>query len=175
MWRTLSSGQVGNVKHWGTMNLDEDRLAQLCDIGPPYVNEISLPDNGMLPKVLAEFAKVKGILLWAGGDGAGCGEFDPLRMELMPDPLPAAELHNLLNEFQPTLSKLLPSAQKAPLIPVAQDGKSYSDAQPSVSVQWVLMVGSLLLCTAHHPQYNVVSRTRNIVKDKGYIISAAFA
>lgn len=64
------------------------------------------------------------------------------------DPLPSAELHNLLQEFQPVAASLAPSVDVTALsglIPLSADGSSYdADAQPGVSVDWVLTVGDPL-------------------------------
>lgn len=64
------------------------------------------------------------------------------------DPLPSAELHNLLQEFQPVAASLAPSVDVSALsglIPLSADGSSYdADAQPGVSVDWVLTVGDPL-------------------------------
>jgi hypothetical protein len=85
-------------------------------------------------------------------------------LPLTPEPLPSADLHNLLSEFAPKLATLAPGANTAPLaqlIAVTPAGE-YEGAAPGVRVRWVV-------------SYTLVSRTRNIVKDKGFIVAADFA
>lgn len=65
--------------------------------------------------------------------------------ELTPDPLPSAELHNLLQEFRPKLAALLPGSipsSISSLIVPSQDGQRFDDrTQPGVRVDWILNVG----------------------------------
>jgi hypothetical protein len=62
--------------------------------------------------------------------------------------LPAAELHNLLQEFSSPLSALLgstPSSEPSPLsqlIPLRDDMLKYETVPPGVAVRWVLGVSS---------------------------------
>lgn len=62
--------------------------------------------------------------------------------------LPAAELHNLLQEFSSPLSTLLgsgPSSEPSPLsklIPLREDMLKYETVPPGVAVRWVLGVSS---------------------------------
>lgn len=74
---------------------------------------------------------------------------------IVSDPLPDAELHNLLQEFASPLS--LKSISD--LIPLRADQLKYdlaspSSVQPGVQVKWVL-------------GYTVLSKARNVVKDRG--------
>ncbi|WWD18217.1 hypothetical protein CI109_102667 [Kwoniella shandongensis] len=119
------------------------------------VNALDTPDCHHLPKEYTGYARENGIELWAGSLGEGS------------DPLPSAHLHNLLQEFVPALGAIgqpQPSLQKlGKLIPVREDGSKFDDQRETgVEVRWVL-------------SYTLVSKTRNVVKDKGYIIAADFA
>lgn len=72
------------------------------------------------------------------------------------DPLPDAELHNLLQEFSSPLNL---SSALSNLIPLRADQLKYdlassTAAQPGVQVKWVL-------------GYTVLSKARNVVKDRG--------
>lgn len=64
------------------------------------------------------------------------------------DLLPAAELHNLLQEFSTPLSNLLgstSSSEPSPLsklIPLREDMLKYETVPPGVAVRWVLGVSS---------------------------------
>ncbi|BEJ18181.1 hypothetical protein CspHIS471_0704580 [Cutaneotrichosporon sp. HIS471] len=154
VWNTIwcALGGIGgaSVAKWGTIGLDAEQLSKLD--GKPVVNEINVTDCATLPKEFTAFARERGMHLWASGGGAG------------PEPLPSADLHNLLSEFQPKLAALAPSANTEPLaqlIPVTPEGV-YENAVPGVRVRWVVT-------------YTLVSRTRNIVKDKGFIVAADFA
>jgi hypothetical protein len=69
------------------------------------------------------------------------------------DPLPSAELHNILQEF----ASHLPSQSTQPLsklIPLDAEGKWDKQAESAVTVKWIL-------------GYTVVSSSRNVVEDKG--------
>jgi hypothetical protein len=61
------------------------------------------------------------------------------------DPLPAADLHNLLQEFQPVVAELAPSANTSALLsPIGcQDDAFDASAKTGVSVNWVLSVSKL--------------------------------
>ncbi|CAK9782255.1 hypothetical protein CC85DRAFT_325376 [Cutaneotrichosporon oleaginosum] len=150
VWESLGGIRGATVAKWGTIGLDADQLSKLSST--PAVNELNVTDCATLPKEYTAFAKEKGIQLWASGGGAG------------PEPLPSADLHNLLSEFQPKLAALAPGARTAPLaqlVAVTPEG-TYEAAAPGVRVRWVV-------------SYTLVSRSRNIVKDKGYIVAADFA
>ncbi|WOO85725.1 uncharacterized protein LOC62_07G009218 [Vanrija pseudolonga] len=153
-WKTITSGEIKDVKNWGTLNLLEPILAELVTIKAPVANELNTTDCYTLPQDYTAFASSHRIQLWASGGGAG------------PDPLPAADLHNLLHEFKSVLGGLVPAKSTPALssiIPVAADGSSFcGQAKPDVAVDWVVT-------------YTLLSRTRNIVKDKGYIVSAESA
>lgn len=58
------------------------------------------------------------------------------------DPLPSAELHNLLHEFRGKLSALgCPSSSLSTRIELSEDSQSYEDcAKSGVQVDWVLSV-----------------------------------
>ncbi|KAL1405189.1 hypothetical protein Q8F55_008814 [Vanrija albida] len=153
-WKTITSGGTKNIKSWGTLNLLEPILAELVAVKAPVANELNTTDCYTLPKEYTAFASSHGIQLWASGGGAGA------------NPLPAADLHNLLHEFKSVLGGLVP-ASSAPtlssIIPLAADGSSFVEQpKPAVAVDWVVT-------------YTLLSRTRNIVKDKGYIVSAESA
>ncbi|WWC88202.1 uncharacterized protein L201_003107 [Kwoniella dendrophila CBS 6074] len=117
------------------------------------VNALDTPDCHHLPKEYTNYAKENGIELWAGGGGEGS------------DPLPSNHLHNLLQEFSSKISDLtnekINSLQNQ--IPLREDGLKFDSekVKSSVDVKWVL-------------SYTLVSKTRNVVKDKGYIVSANF-
>jgi hypothetical protein len=71
------------------------------------------------------------------------------------DPLPSAELHNILQEF----ASHLPSQSKQPLtqlVPLDTDGKWDDRAAKAVDIIWVL-------------GYTLVSSSRNVVEDKGSV------
>ncbi|GFZ43377.1 hypothetical protein JCM24511_01097 [Saitozyma sp. JCM 24511] len=138
-----------HVKDLGTLYFPLALLKRTVDSGaPPSINALDTPDCHHLPKEYTEFAKSAGVELWAGGGGEGA--------EL----LPAAELHNLLQEFSSPLSTLLgsgPSSEPSPLsklIPLREDMLKYETVPPGVAVRWVL-------------GYTVVSKARHLVQDKG--------
>jgi len=99
------------------------------------------------------------------------------RADRYPDPLPVADLHNLLQEFALNLS----DAEGQPyftndhvltrLIPLRADGLKYDgEAEHGASVRWVLGVSRTVLGMgdlADGVQYTLHSKTRNVVKDKG--------
>lgn len=69
------------------------------------------------------------------------------------DPLPSAELHNILQEF----TSHLPDQDGKPLsqlIPLNKQGQWEASARRGVAVKWVM-------------GYTVVSSSRNVVEDKG--------
>lgn len=69
------------------------------------------------------------------------------------DPLPSAELHNILQEF----ATHLPTQAKQPLaqlVPLDAEGKWDDKAPKAVDIKWVL-------------GYTLVSSSRNVVEDKG--------
>ncbi|KAI9634485.1 uncharacterized protein MKK02DRAFT_28223 [Dioszegia hungarica] len=140
------------VKRLGTMYLPLGVLQRLTTgngkVQKPEINMLDTPDCHHLPKEYSGFAKEHAVELWAGGGGEGA------------DPLPDAELHNLLQEFASPLG--LKSISD--LIPLRADQLKYdlaspSSVQPGVQVKWVL-------------GYTVLSKARNVVKDRGYVISA---
>ncbi|KAI5454670.1 hypothetical protein NCC49_003561 [Naganishia albida] len=117
----------------------------------PAVNCMDTPDCHWLPEDLLNYAKDNGIELWAGGGGEGS------------DPLPSAHLHNTLQEF---ITKLPSGLFKAgtsldQLVPLDDESRAAEPERTAgVEVEWVL-------------GYTVISKSRNIVQDKGYIIAAA--
>jgi len=72
----VTGEEFKNVKHWGTLCLGQSTLGALCEVRPPYVNELDVRDCETLPKEYIAFAASKGIQLWASGGGAGCGTCD---------------------------------------------------------------------------------------------------
>jgi len=74
------------------------------------------------------------------------------------DPLPSKHLHNTLAEFVPQFPpEFLPAGSNlGTVVPFEGEG---ADQPLGVDVEWVIA-------------YTVVSRTRNVVRDKGYMISA---
>ncbi|KAK8865606.1 hypothetical protein IAR55_000750 [Kwoniella newhampshirensis] len=120
------------------------------------VNALDTPDCHHLPKEYTQYAREHGVELWAGGGGEGS------------DPLPSAHLHNLLQEFVPALKTVGRPPKSVDrlerLIPVRADGLKFETEQveKGLEVRWVL-------------SYTLVSKTRNVVKDKGYIIAADLA
>jgi hypothetical protein len=105
----------------------------------------------------------------------------------MADPLPDADLHNLLNEFVhliPTSSGTSNGVSEgangasstgplSKVIPLRDDELKYDEAQKrGVAVRWVLSVSRK---AAHRLaeltlQYTLVSKSRNVLKDKGYVV-----
>jgi hypothetical protein len=154
VWMTVVSGQFDNVKHWGTLNLRQPMLAALSEVRAPFVNELDVRDCETLPTEYLSFASSKGIQLWASGGGFGFGTFIRGRSSSnLADPLPSAELHNLLQEFQPKLADILPksAAQSiSALISPSQNGVHYDDNQkPAVQVCSVLSVSTYDQKSAH--------------------------
>ncbi|KIS01706.1 hypothetical protein L804_01585 [Cryptococcus deuterogattii 2001/935-1] len=121
--------------------------------GRVKVNALDTPDCHHLPKEYTEYARKNGVELWAGGGGEGS------------DPVPSAHLQNVLQEFLPAIRKIIPEEQVKELnkldnsIPLRQDGLKFEDVETGVQVRWVLC-------------YTALSTSRNVVKDKGYIIAA---
>ncbi|WWC96638.1 hypothetical protein V866_003510 [Kwoniella sp. B9012] len=115
------------------------------------VNALDTPDCHHLPKEYTGYARGEGVELWAGGGGEGS------------DPLPSPHLHNLLQEFSSKMSGLtggtIDSNLLGKLIGVVGDGLKFEEKRAAVDVRWVL-------------SYTLVSKTRNVVKDKGYIVAA---
>nr|XP_018265042.1 uncharacterized protein I303_03224 [Kwoniella dejecticola CBS 10117]OBR87200.1 hypothetical protein I303_03224 [Kwoniella dejecticola CBS 10117] len=143
------------VKHQGDILGEQTKLGSLYftldllkELGQGVqVNALDTPDCHHLPKEYTSYAREAGVQLWAGGGGEGS------------DPLPTAHLHNLLQEFSGNLSDLTDGEVKSPAlgqpIGVRADGlKFQEDAEKGVEVKWVL-------------SYTLVSKTRNVVKDKG--------
>lgn len=116
----------------------------------PAVNSLTTPDCHSLPQDLQDYAQANGIELWAGSAGEGS------------DPLPSAHLHNTLQEFVEHLpGHLMPnSSSLRTIVNVEQNLKGDSSDRLGVEVEWVL-------------GYTVISKTRNVVEDKGFIISAS--
>ncbi|WVQ71320.1 hypothetical protein IAR50_000848 [Cryptococcus sp. DSM 104548] len=126
-------------------------------------NVLDTPDCHHLPGEYVGYAKKRGVELWAGGGREGS------------DPLPSAHLQNTLHEFLPLLrsSPALPAEARQLLnakldkqVPVTEDGLAFREegeggVEKGVEVRWVL-------------SYTVISKTRNVVEDKGYIIAADF-
>lgn len=116
------------------------------NVRPPAVNSINTPDCQRLSPDLQTYAREKGIELWAGGSGEGS------------DPLPSVHLHNTLQEFVDHMPpELVPegsSLGKLAVINPRVEGGTRDKL--GVNVEWVL-------------GYTVVSRTRNVVEDKGWV------
>nr|XP_019007619.1 uncharacterized protein I206_07634 [Kwoniella pini CBS 10737]OCF46400.1 hypothetical protein I206_07634 [Kwoniella pini CBS 10737] len=111
------------------------------------INSLDTPDCHHLPKEYTNFAKENKIQLWAGGGGEGS------------DPLPSIHLHNLLQEFSIKLNDLtngeFNNSSLENLINLREDGLKFQEnVEKAVQVKWVL-------------SYTLVSKTRNVVKDKG--------
>ncbi|WVQ85713.1 hypothetical protein IAT38_007879 [Cryptococcus sp. DSM 104549] len=122
--------------------------------GRVRVNALDTPDCHHLPKDYTGYAREHGVALWAGGGGEGS------------DPLPAEHLQNILQEFIPVLGQAAPELagkleKLDKQIPVRADGLKFEEGQAGVEVRWVL-------------SYTVLSRPRNVVEDKGYIVAADF-
>ncbi|ODO07615.1 hypothetical protein L198_01196 [Cryptococcus wingfieldii CBS 7118] len=123
-------------------------------------NVLDTPDCHHLPGEYAGYAREKGVQLWAGGGREGS------------DPIPSPHLQNSLHEFLPLLrsSPLLPIEARQLLsnkkldkqVAVTEDGLGFVESgEGGVEVRWAL-------------SYTVISKTRNVVEDKGYIIAADF-
>lgn len=196
VWELLRQNVDGKkVKEIGTLYLPLNVLRDLSESSrAPKVNSLDTPDCHSLPKEYTGFAKERGIQLWAGGGGEGSGTLAFLRTLShtctstdSPDPLPDADLHNLLNEFVAVLPLTKVAGHGAnrvngnataeesqPLsepIPLREDGLKYDEsAKRGVAVRWVLGVCPSfrlhLGCSAHN-QYTLVSKSRNVLKDKG--------
>lgn len=141
VWKAVTGGSMC-VKQWGTIGLTEEQLSEISNVRAPVVNELNVTDCTTLPKDYTTFAKSKGIHLWASGGAAGPGECCRV-IRLTSEPLPAADLHNLLQEFRPKIAALAPSVNTAglsQLIAVLPDGESYEPSAPGVKVRWVLSV-----------------------------------
>ncbi|KAJ9108876.1 hypothetical protein QFC21_000196 [Naganishia friedmannii] len=143
----------------GSANPNGNGTAQANSAGKrtlPAVNCMNTPDCHWLPEELLQYAREQGIELWAGGAGESC------------DPLPSVHLHNTMQEFiskfpegvfkqDTTLARLIPfSDEKGD----DDDDDAQGNTEVGVNVEWVL-------------GYTVISKSRNVVQDKGYIISAA--
>jgi hypothetical protein len=166
VWKMIveSVKGAGRVKRLGTMYLPLGVLKRLATASPsegrPEINMLDTPDCHHLPKEYSGFAQENGVELWAGGGGEGAGQLriisrsDWLLTHV--DPLPDAELHNVLQEFSTPLG--LPQALSE-LIPLRKDHLKYDLLSPGakqagIQVKWVL-------------GYTVLSKARNVVKDKG--------
>ncbi|WVF70988.1 hypothetical protein IAT40_005784 [Kwoniella sp. CBS 6097] len=153
------AGLIGEETRLGSLYAPLGLLKQLVELGGGgtkgvKVNALDTPDCHHLPKEYTSFAKEKGVQLWAGGGGEGS------------DPLPAADLHNLLSEFAIKLDELssssINSGSLEKSIGLREDGLKFDESVPrGVAVRWVL-------------SYTLVSKTRNVLKDKGYIVAADF-
>ena len=67
--------QKRGVKALGTLYLPLDVLQDLSESSSaPKVNSLDTPDCHSLPKEYTQYAKERGIELWAGGGGEGSGE-----------------------------------------------------------------------------------------------------
>lgn len=153
------------VKTIGTLYLPLGALKELSETQyPPKINSLDTPDCHHLPQEYAGFAKEGGIELWAGGGGEGSGESHPTyhfanytvhllcSADVRKDPLPAADLHNLLNEFVEARPELLSGASDSTSgllrkqIPLREDGLKYSeDVQRGVEINWILGVSAKVL------------------------------
>ncbi|WVR05571.1 hypothetical protein IAU60_002590 [Kwoniella sp. DSM 27419] len=155
-WRSIES-TVGQNTKLGSLYAPLGLLQKLVDLRGDgsrgaSVNALDTPDCHHLPKEYTGYAKQNGVELWAGGGGEGS------------DPLPSADLHNLLSEFVPKISRLggvqLDTSKLEKIIPMRDDNLKFDEGvERGVSVKWVL-------------SYTLVSKTRNVVKDKGYIVAA---
>ncbi|KAL7423556.1 hypothetical protein Q5752_001136 [Cryptotrichosporon argae] len=149
VWAALP-GLAPAVDGFGTLYFSRALLERVGTIRKPAANALNTPDCQRLPPAYLQYAREAGIALWAGGGGEGS------------DPIPSADLHNILHEFAPVLSSVSGAPKIGALIPLAPGGEAYEPASaPAVDVGWVL-------------SYTLLSRTRNVVKDKGYIVSAEF-
>lgn len=155
--QTYEDGKRG-VKDLGTLYLPLDVLQDLGESSlAPKVNSLDTPDCHSLPKEYTQYAKDKGIELWAGGGGEGSGgsgswlgndDSSPA------DPIPDADLHNLLQEFAAlldyeqrpstangTIKGTGPQSILAQQIPLREDGLKYDEqTKRGVNVRWVLSV-----------------------------------
>ncbi|KAK4686914.1 hypothetical protein P7C73_g3196, partial [Tremellales sp. Uapishka_1] len=141
LWKEIHQDaeiKAKEINKMGTLYLPLGLLERLEE-PRPTVNSLDTPDCHSLPKQYSAFAEENGIELWAGGGGEGS------------DPLPSSELHNLLQEFSPS-SEWLNNVGE--LVPLRADGLKYERDSSSVTVRWVL-------------GYTLVSKMRNVVKDKG--------
>ncbi|EIW72709.1 hypothetical protein TREMEDRAFT_58878 [Tremella mesenterica DSM 1558] len=140
-----------NPKEIGTLYLPLGLLKKLTEGKYPVrVNAMDTPDCHHLPKGYTEFARSKGVELWAGGGGEGS------------DPLPNAHLHNLLQEFSGILAEHIGASHLLEKqIAATEDGLGWDESGDlGVDVRWVL-------------GYSLVSDSRNVVTDKGYIVAAS--
>ncbi|OCF75303.1 hypothetical protein I204_04156 [Kwoniella mangroviensis CBS 8886] len=159
-WKEMfeEKGLVGEQTKLGSLYSPLNLLKQLVsssqgkgNVKGIKVNALDTPDCHHLPKEYTGYARGEGVELWAGGGGEGS------------DPLPSPHLHNLLQEFSSKLSSLtggtIDSSLLGKLIGVDGDGLKFEEKRGAVDVRWVL-------------SYTLVSKTRNVVKDKGYIVAA---
>jgi len=81
IWRGLGSlSNEVQVENYGTLYLPLGLLRRLSDLEKEGgkrvgINALDTPDCHHLPKEYTDFAKERGIELWAGGGGEGSGEF----------------------------------------------------------------------------------------------------
>lgn len=78
-------------------------------------------------------------------------------------------MHNLLQEFNVKAGAVAPVGAPAlkELVHVTPEGVYDACAQKGVSVRWVLSVNRGLVLA--DVQYTLLSRSRNIVQDKGWV------
>jgi hypothetical protein len=112
-------------------SLDVDGSAKVL---PPAVNSLSTPDCHSLPQELQDYARDKGIELWAGSAGEGS------------DPLPSVHLHNTLQEFIEHLPKhLIPrDSLLGSVVTIDEHLESGTRQQLGVDVEWVLGVSGII-------------------------------
>lgn len=170
-WSDLTRGlsrAERQVKRVGTMYLPLGVLKRLKQIEGGLdveVNSLDTPDCHHLPQDYTGWARENKVQLWAGGGGEGSGQSAPCviissstvrrtgSLIQDTDPLPSAELHNILQEF----ASHLPDQSGRPLsqlIPLDPQGQWDTSARRGVAVRWVM-------------GYTVVSSSRNVVEDKG--------
>ncbi|WVN85514.1 uncharacterized protein L203_100661 [Cryptococcus depauperatus CBS 7841] len=158
VWSDLFSrgGLVKEGGKLGTLYAPRGLLEKLAEREEKGIsaNVLDTPDCHHLPKDYTGFARDNGIALWASGGGEGS------------DPIPAPHLQNVLVEFLPKLKAAFPAIASSldkvnETVPVDGDGKWDKGVELGVKVRWVL-------------GFTVLSKVRNVVEDKGYIIAADF-
>ncbi|ORY24703.1 hypothetical protein BCR39DRAFT_546348 [Naematelia encephala] len=149
IWQDVKAKVEGKVGRIGTMYLPLGLLKDVKELdGKLAVNALDTPDCHSLPKDYSGWAKESGVELWAGGGGEGS------------DPLPSVHLHNLLSEFNDKINTLGVSHGAGDVILLRKDGLKFEQGgKLAVDVRWVL-------------SYTLVSSTRGLVRDKGYIVMA---
>jgi hypothetical protein len=138
----------------------------------PSVNCLSTPECHTLPEDMLAFAREKKIDLWAGSAGEGS------------DPLPSVHLHNTLQEFVQHLPNdfIQQSSTLGTLVPIDENVENGTREHLGVEVEWVLGVSVACAQTKCRdsdrdlaPQYTVLSKSRNVIEDKGSVPLARLA